>query len=414
MTDYLDRLERQLIDAARVAPGEARRRHPSRRAIPAAVLVAALVLMACAVALAVSGVFATGTAVRPAGKQSARAGVGVPVPGGSRLLAASAPDPSGGLPWGMRLVHTTRGLVCLQIGRVQNGELGLLGVDGAFGNDARFHPFPADVLDDDRANATSGYARCEVPGAHISMQTGLPLSAVSGTPHPRSVAEADRRSVYFGLLGPAAVSVRYRAGGRLHTLAVEPGTGAYLLVADNARAIELETAGGVSGRGLVGPQGAVNEVIYRVGSRLCSQENVARPLPIAQRSHLAPCSHRELSLPRRPPRHLHHAIQVRVLPGGGGTALVTFKAPYRVASALSGYSVVVDYPCHFGAVGQSIERDVRAGEIVHARFEGLFANACGPHLRLQVVYEAAGSPLGIPSNRVIVGQELLTRGAVPR
>ena len=43
------------------------------------------------------------------GRPSANAGIGIPAPGGSRLLALRAPDPQGGLPWGMRLVHTTRG-----------------------------------------------------------------------------------------------------------------------------------------------------------------------------------------------------------------------------------------------------------------------------------------------------------------
>src|ERR1700757_2318284 len=35
----------------------------------------------------------------------------------SRLLSLRAPDPGGGLPWGLRLVRTHNGLVCAQVGR---------------------------------------------------------------------------------------------------------------------------------------------------------------------------------------------------------------------------------------------------------------------------------------------------------
>ena len=83
----------------------------------------------------------------------ATAGEGIPVAGGSRLLPLRAPDPAGGLPWGMRIIHTTRGLICVQIGRVYHNQLGQLGVDGAFHNDGRFHPLPTDALPDVLANA---------------------------------------------------------------------------------------------------------------------------------------------------------------------------------------------------------------------------------------------------------------------
>jgi hypothetical protein len=46
----------------------------------------------------------------------------------------------------MRVVHTTRGLICVQIGRVDSGRLRQLGVDGGFGDDERFHPMPTDAL----------------------------------------------------------------------------------------------------------------------------------------------------------------------------------------------------------------------------------------------------------------------------
>jgi hypothetical protein len=108
-------------------------------------LAGVLVLAGAAAALAASGLL-TGSPVRPGGPLSPTVGDGIPAPGGSQLLGFRVADPAGGLPWGLRIVHTTRGYVCLQVGRVQGGELGELGIDGAFNDDGRFHPLPADVL----------------------------------------------------------------------------------------------------------------------------------------------------------------------------------------------------------------------------------------------------------------------------
>ncbi len=147
MTDYLDRLERQLIEAVPHPMEKPSPRRPTRRrGIPLGLIVAVLLLAVTATALAFTGILATGPAVRPTRGLSPTAGLGMPARGGSRLLAVSAPDPAGGLPWGMRIVHTTRDLVCVQIGRLYHGELGLLGRDGAFGDDGRFHPLPPDAI----------------------------------------------------------------------------------------------------------------------------------------------------------------------------------------------------------------------------------------------------------------------------
>ncbi len=78
---------------------------------------------------------------------------------GTRLLSLRVPDPAGGPPWGIRLIFTTaqppsRDQVgalqssgvphwgCVQIGRVVDGRLGALGMDGAFHNDGLFHELP--------------------------------------------------------------------------------------------------------------------------------------------------------------------------------------------------------------------------------------------------------------------------------
>lgn len=64
------------------------------------------------------------------------------VPGTARLLSVRAADPGGGPPWGMRVFRTKGKLACVQTGRVVDGKLGVLGQDGVFNNDGRFHELP--------------------------------------------------------------------------------------------------------------------------------------------------------------------------------------------------------------------------------------------------------------------------------
>ncbi len=155
----LAQLERDLLKAANrrnaaAAGAESRAdarvpRHAARsrlRRLRLPLIAFACLLASATVALAASGVILSGAPVRPEGRLSPGVGEGVPASGASQLLALRVPDPEGGLPWGMRIVRTTRGEVCVQIGRIQNGRLGELGIDGVFHDDGRFHPLPADVL----------------------------------------------------------------------------------------------------------------------------------------------------------------------------------------------------------------------------------------------------------------------------
>ena len=100
----------------------------------------ALVVLALLLAL---GLTALVVAYAPAGSGSRRASkLSSPPPNASpgRLLPLRAADPGGGAPWGMRIVRTSDGLLCAQVGRVSHGALGQLGLDGAYGDDGRFHP----------------------------------------------------------------------------------------------------------------------------------------------------------------------------------------------------------------------------------------------------------------------------------
>ena len=126
------------LDAEAAAPRRRAQRARARRTLVLAML---LVLLLAAGAVA-AGILLGGEPVpEPTPHPTPKSGTGTAR--AVELLPVTAPDPDGGPAWGMRLVRTTRGLVCLQLGRRSGGRLGILGRDGAFGNDGRFHPISA-------------------------------------------------------------------------------------------------------------------------------------------------------------------------------------------------------------------------------------------------------------------------------
>jgi hypothetical protein len=402
MSGYLDRLEQQLIEAALAgAPGQQRRTR-RRRMIPAsAAAVLAALLVASAVALAVTGTFTTGSVVRAPERPVAGAGAGIAVHGTS-LLPARVVDPAAGLPWGMRLVHTTRRLVCLQVGRVEGTQLGLLGQDGAFGNDGHFHAVAPDVVGYNRE--TTEVSTCLTPGQTTSQEARIPQSGVFGSPHSRSIPVAARRWISYGLLGPAAVSVTYRWAGETHTVPVEPHSGAYLVVLSNPAKGGFETGGGaVSTSRFVTPQGVISSITYRANGKTCDESRPTNETTAAQ-----PHCPRERAAPvPRGARHLNRAIHARVF--ANGTAIVTFTAPHTISSALSDYTVEVPSPCHHGTSGTPVERDLRAGQTVHVTVRDIFANACGQTVTVRVVYEKNRNRFALGEAEVVVGETSIRR-----
>jgi len=174
-------------------------RRPRRRArvhVRVALVVLVLVLATAAITLAATGVILTGSPVGTVRAPIATAGEGIPVAGGARLLPLRAPDPAGGLPWGMRIVHTTRGLICVQIGRLNDGQLGQLGVDGAFHDDGRFHPLPPDALPDDLADiagwmaATARVRETSTPGTAWGSGSARPPAPAGAPGCPPTVARS--------------------------------------------------------------------------------------------------------------------------------------------------------------------------------------------------------------------------------
>jgi hypothetical protein len=207
---------------------------------------AALVVAAPAVAAATDW-FGLGAPQRlPA--QNPGENAGRALPGTSELLGLRVADPQGGPPWGVRLVRTTRADMCIQFGRVQDGRLGSLGIDDAFNNDHRFHPFPntsigqvcgtTDAAGNGFVNeAYSG----EVANANPTILSGVltnncqPPGQWGG--HASACPAGSIRIVFTGLLGPDATSITYTApSGQLKTERTSGRDGAYLLVFPENRA----------------------------------------------------------------------------------------------------------------------------------------------------------------------------------
>lgn len=380
-------------------------RSSSRRSLRMIAFAVLGLLTATAAAFAASRVLQTGSPV-PAGRGMPRVGMGVPAPGGSRLLKVRSPDPAGGLAWGLREVHTTRDLICLQVGRLYRGRIGVLGQDGAFGDDGRFHPLPAQT-------SIGAGGHCLLGDTHTSYAiSGIPASGqmpASGKLGRLSQA----RWISYGLLGPNAVSVAYRYGGRTRSIPVEPHTGAYLIVLAGIEpgTHRIDPGSGSSEGGsasTVLPAGAVTAITYRMGNSICEEPSAHIQVP-----HPCPLQHvRAPQLSLISMHDLQRPIHVRLRPAhvaGGYTATIRFTAPFAVPNALSGYSIASPSPCHEGTVADGIDRDISAGARVTVTMQGVFANACGSQVSIEVLYTqgAVGPVAG--TRTVLVGRATIKR-----
>lgn len=381
---------------------------PRRRAsahVRVALVALALVLATTAITLAATGVILTGSPVGTARAPIATAGEGIPVAGGARLLPLRAPDPAGGLPWGMRIIHTTRGLVCVQIGRVYDNQLGQLGVDGAFHNDGRFHPLPTDALPDVLANAAGWMAgNCSSPGdIYAGDSVGLELSAAT-SPHQGAGVPADRREISFGLLGVHSVSVTYREGSQTRTQPVLPGLGAYLIVQRYSSGRPLGSASETDGRdepgnysSPAGPNGALTAITYSYAGRSCVDRGNLR---------LASCGLSEVPPPHpaalpivHTPLRAHLQIHNHVVT----SAQISFHAPYPVTNADESYSVSAPV-CHRGLAGEGSRADIARGALVTIPVGGVLSEACGRAVKFTVEYVsfAGGLPQPTPLGSITI------------
>jgi hypothetical protein len=417
--DAMDRFGQELVRAGG-------RRHAWRRPLPAlfgtrfarrsprrhlsaharvALVALALVLATTAITLAATGVILTGSPVGTVRAPSATVGEGVPVAGGVRLLPLRAPDPAGGLPWGMRITHTTRGLICVQIGRVYDGQLGQLGVDGAFHDDGRFHPLPADTPPDDLANTAGWLAgNCSSPGAtYAADSVGLELSAATG-PRPGAGVPSDRREISFGLLGGHAASITYRAGSQTRTQSVLPGLGAYLIVQRYTSGRTLGSFSESDGRDEPGnysspasPTGALSAITYSYAGRTCIDRGDLRPASCGL-SEVPPPPPAALPIAHEPLR-AHLQIHDHVIT----SAQIAFHAPYPVTNANESYSVSAPV-CHRGLAGESSRADLARGALVTIPVGSVLSEACAHTVKLTVEYVrfAGGLPRPTPLGSITI------------
>jgi hypothetical protein len=456
----LPQLERDLLDAAnrryparvdsRVDPSgswpreRARARRPRERArarrLRLASIVLGCLLASTTIALAASGVILTGAPVRPEGRLNPSVGEGVPAPGGSRLLSLRVPDPEGGLPWGMRIVRTTRGEVCVQIGRVEHGQLGQLGIDAVFHDDGRFHPMPTDVLPETSRvgasvgdNDASAGVSCHLAGqAMVGVHRGVDRSAGAvvrdaAGGHER-VHPSELRDIYYGMLGGPAVSVGYRAGASVRNVAVLQPLGAYLIVRRAARAEQVGSGDEALGsEGDLTPSPPLTTITYRLGGKLCRRGPVLPPGVVERLADPCPAPHWP-SARYVAPRDLHQTLRVQLQVRDHlitGTRL-SFTAPFAVAGAREDYEIrIPNIACtrtvgeqgagiSWSGSGVSIGRNVTRGSTVTHEFTGLelFGAFCGfpSHVRyvsrrsaiVEVIYRKYAGAVPVIVGRAVV------------
>lgn len=264
MTDPFDELEAQLRravagTASQPQPAGAAQQRAGRWLRRAPLLVLVLGATAGGVALAAATLLQRGDPV-PADARDPRLPGDLPLGEQPRVIA-TAPDPDGGLPWGLAVVHAPGErprLTCRYIGRTQGGLVGVVGSDGAFGNDGRFHP-----LDPSSTKAMSCGGGDPSTGQFIlgGSADRVPASGYSGDPEARSrgrritgctipgergepgrpTCSAERmRTVKSGFAGGDATSVTW-ANRKLQLRFTPPAgsAGAYLFVTRPS-----DTAGG--------------------------------------------------------------------------------------------------------------------------------------------------------------------------
>jgi hypothetical protein len=392
MSDFLDTLELQLVAAAErgiAAPapagvGEAKDRPcPSGRRWRGSrglfVLLPALIALALG-GLALGGVIEIGKPAGP-GFSATQAGYGPLAPGTSHLLSISAPDPRGGPAWGMRVFSTKRGVGCIQVGRLLGDRLGVLGQDGAFGNDHRFHEVPAGseirffacsaldgngrifnnvVVGDQPASGWSGYGSCVPATANRAERTGQPGHPVSICP------QSEERNLSYGLLGPDAASVTYTVGAQERTISTVGPEGAYLIVtsAPSHQLFDF-AAGGTSD--VVPVDGPITAIHYRDGStcHLTARSWIGGSSACAPALRV-PLGYRAVPTPTA--AQLATPIHARVVRNAHGLReiLVSFVSRVPVTEYRSSYSLkLAESELHGRASAQS--RSDTAAEIVPGR-----------------------------------------------
>lgn len=376
----LERLEDELSEAI-----ERDRARPARRGRRWAMLgVLPGIGIAAAVAAAASGLL-TGEPVRnaPGMTFSPTKGLGAVVPGSVRLTSLRVPDPDGGPPWGLRTLKTTRELACVQVRRVVDERLGLLGQDGAFGDDGRFHPLPASVLGQCALLDARGSAFLAVSYGGIAASGMQPQFAGRAqtfgcrvgqglAPPAAKCLDAQVRVLQFGLLGPEATQVTARDALRRPVVrATDRQLGAYLNVRGLRAGDRMQGAYGFG----VTPSSALISIAYADG-HVCrigrgDRLNGGRHCPPV--GYVAPPRTVTLAKVISPVRVRFRSARLRAAPGSPATPAWIIDVYFRARVAGDGRSNyglrseprTAGSTCRASLAIGSIGHDVSAGDIVH-------------------------------------------------
>jgi len=275
------------VAARRAQPaGRTRRRwRPQLRVVTLAVPLA--LVLAGGAGAAVSGLIRIGAPATPfhfASPQPLSLGPAPVERGAVHLLAVVAPDPQGGPPWGLRIVTTTGGSGCIEVGRVLDGSFGGLGEDGSFNDDGEFHAVPPVDAENTAAcapldrsgrlfyNVASAVGTASgtffVPGGCVSSRAFAPVLLRMLERHPADsdlCPAASNRTLIYGLLGPDAESIAYTLDGHRRVQATVGPQGAYLLVGSGARAADAELGDLPFAAGTLPVDTPITEIRYRGG-----------------------------------------------------------------------------------------------------------------------------------------------------
>jgi len=394
-----ERLDEAAARQVDVTVGQAR--VPRHRGRPTALL-AALVLtpVVAATAFAAATLLDAGDPVTVrSGEPVEGKGLGTVVPGTAKLVIDDVEDPGGGLPWGLRTFHTSRGFACLQVGRVQDGKLGQLGQDGAFGDDGLFHELRPGIVPDEGQcfpldGAGKAFLTMHLGDAPASAQTGgcQPYPLVDGKT-PRDACERrNLRSLDYGLLGPEATGITALLDGKAGDLDTIGDEGAYLVVGraqpyDRPTAAERKlNPGAIEGPpdaylpALTPTSSVITEVRYTGGERCIVK---ATNLFTRLRSRGGCPDPPGFTLIPQPSAKDTRAT-VRATARGRRFMRVRFRAPIAIGDRLSGYSIMVyppraatrcgaqpgvprpkreQYGCS-GATGDTTDGNLRKGQLV--------------------------------------------------
>ena len=416
-----------MADATRVRPPRA----PALRLLRVTAVALAGLLLLVGAAFA-SGLLTVGSPAKKVESfQIADSGLGSVSPGSARVLGLRVPDPQGGAPWGLRVFTTTRDAGCIQVGRVVEGQIGVLGADGAFGDDGQLHPLPVasteglacsvpdangQIFDnvskgDELANGLVGPEAVpsrEAPEAHDV------CAAAASTPAEQSAAQgricplSEERDLYYGLLGPQAQSVTYLEDGRPVTVPTSGSEGAYLIVQNAPPQWQPNDAYGVGETGPVPVYSPITEIHYASGA-VCHPASASEP---ACAPNGIPAGY-VATEPTPTTSQAAASVSSRLVAGRNGhyEALVTFNAPLAISSVRDEYRLQWQRQPGSNAPEESIsaaEGNVTVGQELTIRSGPLPSGSTQLHVVLQhasgpALFEGPGTtdvPVGSTSVEV--------------